>query len=237
MRDLTASRAALVLRVHPCVRVYCTIILLVAAMLAPSPQRLIATGAIIAALAVLSGVGWRRAAWGAVPVASLVGGVAILSAMSGMRSSEFQLGRVAIFAGRCYLAYLATASLLASTHYSETIRSLDAIRVPALFTAVAGSICRWFYVVSSEVTSANTARVLRGGDCKGRVAQAGDLARLSASMMARSFLRAERVAAAMECRGFCGRLVRLPGVPLRARDLAVLPALVAGIAGIWAALP
>ncbi len=154
-----------------------------------------------------------------------------------MRAAEFRVEPVAIFAGRCYLAYLAAAALPAGAHYADVIQALELLRAPALFTSVAGSICRWFHVVWSEASSANTARLLRGGDRKGRLGQVGDLARLSASVMARSFARAERVAAAMECRGFHGVLVRLPGRPVSARDLVPLVILVACLVVMWLVLP
>jgi len=231
------ARGSLSSRLHPYVRVYCAIVLVVAVVCSPSPARMVALGAIVAILAAVSGLGWRRAMLGAVPVASLVGGVVLLSALSGMRASEFRAMPVVVFAGRCYLAYLATAALLASTHYADAVQALDLLRAPALFTSVAGSICRWFYVVWAEASNANTARLLRGGDQKGRLAQLPDLARLSTSVMARSFLRAERVAAAMECRGFRGMLVRLPGRPLRLLDAVPLVALAACVAVIWIILP
>jgi len=235
--ELTSTRRALILRTHPYVRVYCALLLVIAAALSASASRLVAVGALTAVFAGVSGVGWRRALWGVVPVASLVGGVAILSALSGMQAREYRLEPVAMFAGRCYVAYLATAALIASTHYADALQALDVLRVPALLTSVAGSICRWFYVVWSEASSANTARVLRGGDLKSRLEQFGDLARLSASVMTRSFLRAERVAAAMECRGFKGVLVRLPGRPMRAADVVPLVVAAACLAAIWMTLP
>ncbi|MCX8052206.1 MAG: energy-coupling factor transporter transmembrane protein EcfT [Armatimonadetes bacterium] len=236
MRFVDPAGRGLISSIHPYVRVYCGGVLLLAAALPDSPRRLVATGVIVALFAAASRIGWRVIVWGAIPVVSLVGGVGILSVISGMRMEEFRLQPVVMFAGKCYLAYLASASLAASTHYADALQAFDLLRVPTLFTSIAGSICRWFHLVFREASAANTARVLRGGDRKNRLAQAGDLARISASVMTWSFARAERVAAAMECRGFRGILVRLPGRPLRARDLIWLVAIFALLVGIWVVL-
>ena len=164
-------------------------------------------------------------------------GVILLAMLSGMKSHEIRLDSIALFGGRVYLAYLAVSSLSASTHYTDAIEALDALRVAPLFTAVAGSICRWFEVVRTEITNANNARLLRGGNRRGRLGQLRDITRLSTTVMTRSYQRAERVAEAMECRGFHGKLVRLPRSRPKPRDFVPLVLLAACLAAIWVVAP
>ena len=176
-------------------------------------------------------------ALGIVPVISLAGGVILLAVLSGMKSHEIRVDTIAVFGGRFYLAYLAVSSLSASTNYADAIQAMDALGIAPLLTAVAGSICRWFEVVRAEVTNANNARVLRGGDRRGRLGQLRDVALLSAFVMLKSYHRAERVAAAMECRGFHGKLVRLPRSRPRSKDLVPLAFLAVCLAAIWVVAP
>lgn len=179
----------------------------------------------------------RKLLWGLLPIASLVAGTAVLAAISGMRFTDIRFALTLKFAAKCWIVYSIGAGLLACTHYADAISALERLRIPALFTAVAASICRWFDVVRVEAMNANTARILRGGDNKKRLAQIGDLAIVASCVMSRSYLRAERVAAAMECRGFSGKLVRLPSQPLTATDFILPMVGAAALSIIWLFVP
>jgi cobalt/nickel transport system permease protein len=166
-----------------------------------------------------------------------VGGMALLSLMAGMRLSEARLAPVCLFAGRCYLTYLLLASLLATTDYLDCIRAMESIRVPLIFTTLAAQIFRWFHLVQSEALTMNNARLLRGGDRASTRRKIRDLALMSGALIANSYVRAERVAAAMECRGFAGRLAPMSRERIRARDLVAVPILAAALAAIWMVTP
>ncbi|MDH7602211.1 MAG: energy-coupling factor transporter transmembrane component T [Armatimonadota bacterium] len=224
-------------RFHPHVRAYCALLLAGSVTVWSSPYRLAALGIVVLAFAAASGVRLRTVVIGILPVASLIAGAVVLALFSGMAASDIRIAPIVVFAVKCWTVYTATAGLFAGVYYADAVGALDRLRVPALLTSLAASICRWFEVVRSEAMKSNTARVLRGGDLKTRYAQIKDLAVVCASVMTRSYLRAERVAAAMECRGFDGRLVRLSAEPLRTKDL--LAPVVCGliILGVGLVLP
>ncbi|MCE5324640.1 energy-coupling factor transporter transmembrane protein EcfT [bacterium] len=193
-------------QIHPYVRVYCAMVLIIAAAAVPHPTQLLMIGLPIIALAVASSLSWRRWIVGLFAVISLIAGLMVLSILSGMSIASAEFDRMGMFIVKCLLVFVCSSALFQTTGHVNVCRALEYIRVPALFTAVAGQIFRWFEIVHHEALRMNTARVLRGGDRKSRIAQLGDIAVLIASLMVRSFSRAERVATAMECRGFDGRL-------------------------------
>lgn len=222
---------------HPHVRVYCALLLAGSAATWSSPYRLAAIGAIALLSAAVCGARARKLAMGIVPTASLILGVLALALVSRMPISEIKILPIAIFAARCWIAYTVAAGLSASTHYADAIAALERLRVPTIFTSVAYSICRWFEVVQDEAINANTARILRGGHLKKRLEQIKDMATISAAVMTRSYLRAERVATAMECRGFKGQLMRPTIEPMRTHDLILLSTCALIILTLWLVLP
>ncbi len=233
MLAVTRSHKGLLPRTHPYARVYCTVVLALAAALADSPLRLSLVGAAVAVLAIAAQVSWRRCFLGVVPVVSLAAGLFLVSLIGGMTVAEVRLEATTLFLGRCYLAFIAVSALFVSTDPVDVIQAFEVLRVPVLLTAVAGSIFRWFHQLGLESRRMNTARVLRGGDLRGRVAQLASVTNLSTSLMVRSYIRAERVAAAMECRGFQGKLSRSAARKLRAADLSLVLAACAYVALVW----
>ena len=218
-------------RIHPYVRTWCAIVIVAAAAFVPSPAQLALIAAVAAACALICRVTWRKWVFGVIPMVTLVGGLAALSVIGGMRIEEVKLAPMGLFVGRCYTAFLAASALFASTDYVDVVRALEATRVPVLFTAITGYIFRWVGVVQSEAVRMNTARVLRGGGRRKKLQQIRDLGSLSVSMMIRAYLRAERAALAMECRGFAGRLVR--SIPQKVRVVDFVPlAVLIGVAAV-----
>jgi cobalt/nickel transport system permease protein len=224
-------------RVAPGVRVYCALLLAVPLIIAPTMTRLAAFGLVVVVFALAARTGLRRWLFGIVPAATLVGGMALLSLAAGMRLSDARLVPACLFVGRCYLMYLLLASLLTTTDYVDCVRALERIRVPLIFTTLAAQIFRWFHLMYSEALTMNNARLLRGGDRARMRRKIRDLALMSSSLITHSYFRAERVAAAMECRGFAGRLSPMSRERIRARDLIVVPILAAALAAIWIVTP
>lgn len=227
----------LLTKVHPYARTYSCLVLILGGVLCTSPGRLAAIGALTLVFSASCGVRPRTVLYGLLPVATLVMGVAVLAYLSGARTSDVRFVQTALFAGKCWIAYVATAGVLACTHYADLLEALEYLQVPVLLTSVAGSIFRWFDITRSEAINTNNARLLRGGDRKSFFGQVKDLAVISANAMVRCYLRAERVAAAMECRGFRGSLPRLIKAPLRIADLALPGVSALCIAAIWLVIP
>ena len=100
---------------------------------------------------------------------------------------------------------LATGVLAATTPLPEIIAGLERLRVPPLFTAVAGFMVRYTEVLLSELGRLRTARACRGGDTRW-LWQARDIAGTVGALFVRSFERGERVALAMASRGYTGTM-------------------------------
>jgi cobalt/nickel transport system permease protein len=224
-------------RVGPSVRVYCALLLALPLILAPTLIRLAAFGLIVALVALAARVGLRKWLFGIVPAATLVGGMALLSLVAGMRLSDASLAPACLFVGRCYLMYLLLAALLTTTDYVDCVRALERIGIPLIFTTLAAQIFRWFHLIYAEALTLNNARLLRGGDHAGVTRKTRDLALMSSSLITHSYFRAERVAAAMECRGFAGRLSPMSRERIRARDLVAVAVLAAALAAVWVVTP
>lgn len=224
-------------RLAPSVRVYCSLLLALPLILAPTATRLAAYGMIVAVVALAVRIGLRKWLFGLVPAATLVAGTGLLSAAGGMRFSDASPGAACLFVGRCYLMYLLLASLLATTDYVDCVRAMERIRTPLIFTTLAAQIFRWFDLVHAEATAMNNARLLRGGDRASTMRKMRDLALMSSSLLTHSYFRAERVAAAMECRGFAGRLSPMSRERIRARDLVAVAILAAVLATMWIVIP
>ena len=100
---------------------------------------------------------------------------------------------------------LATGVLAATTPLPEIITGLERLRVPRLFTAVAGFMVRYTEVLLSELARLRTARACRGGDTRW-LWQARDIAGSVGALFVRSFERGERVHLAMASRGYTGTM-------------------------------
>jgi cobalt/nickel transport system permease protein len=126
------------------------------------------------------------------------------------------------------LGLIATVLLVSTTAPAELLRGLDRLRVPAVFTAVAGFMIRYLDVVSGELRRMQVARVSRGDDVRW-IWQARAVASTAGTLFVRCFERGERVHLAMVSRGFDGTLRRRPAAPAGPADwaAALLPAALA----------
>lgn len=123
----------------------------------------------------------------------------------GVGLSVVGLQAAAAIALKATFGLLATGVLAATTPLPEIITGLERLRVPRLFTAVAGFMVRYTEVLLSELARLRTARACRGGDTRW-LWQARDIAGSVGALFVRSFERGERVHLAMASRGYTGTM-------------------------------
>lgn len=99
----------------------------------------------------------------------------------------------------------ASVTLIATTEIPHLLHGLDRLRVPRLFTAIAGFMVRYIDVIAGEVQRTRTAMVARGHDPRW-LWQAAPLATAAGALFVRSYERGERVHQAMVARGYDGRM-------------------------------
>ena len=104
---------------------------------------------------------------------------------------------------RTLIAAAALVVLSLRTSGPELLNALAYFRVPGTFLAVLGAVSRTLWIVTDEARRMNRARMMRGSQASfGRQLQA--VGGIIASLLGRSFDRAERVHRAMIARGFDG---------------------------------
>jgi cobalt/nickel transport system permease protein len=106
------------------------------------------------------------------------------------------------------LGVAATGVLSFTTAVPDLLRGLDRLRVPKLFTAIAGFMVRYAEVLRGESDRMRVARVSRGDNPR-FLWQAKALASSSGLLFVRGYERGERVHLAMESRGFTGVMPEL----------------------------
>lgn len=147
-------------------------------------------------VALLAGVRLRRLGLRLLLVGPFAVGVALLSL--------FQPHGPAVFAGVLLRGALCLSVMLllsATTRFTDLLRVLWRIRVPALFVTVLALMYRYLFLLvaeSSRLARARRSRTLRGGRAAAWRASAG----IGAELLVRSSERAERVYSAMCARGW-----------------------------------
>lgn len=99
----------------------------------------------------------------------------------------------------------ASVTLIATTEIPDLLHGFDRLRVPKLFTAIAGFMIRYLDVIAGELQRTRTAMTARGHDPRW-LWQAAPLATAAGSLFVRSYERGERVHQAMVARGYDGRM-------------------------------
>lgn len=98
--------------------------------------------------------------------------------------------------------------LTATTEIPDILRGMGALRVPALFTAIAMFMVRYLELISDELRRVRVAMASRGYDPRW-LSQARPIASSAGALFVRSYERGERVHAAMLSRGFTGEMPEL----------------------------
>lgn len=194
--------------------------------------------AILLALVVVAGLGWRFVALRmVVEVPFLI--VALTLPFFGGGETAHVLGvELSIeglwdlwnIAAKATLGLLTSIVLAATTQIPELLRGLDTLRVPRIITAIAGFMVRYLDVVLGEFRRMSIAMRSRGHDPRW-IAQVRPHAQGIGRLFVRSYERGERVYLAMASRGYAGQM------PVAAADRtspAVWAAVLAAPAVAWA---
>jgi len=142
------------------------------------------------------------------------------------RTPMLALGETAISGGwvsfasillRFALTVSAALVLVAGTGMHTLCVALARLGVPSVFTAQLLFLFRYAFVLGAEAARMGTARTLRAG---GRRARLADWAPLIGHLLLRAFERAQRIHLAMTARGFDGELRSLRSLRWSSRDTA-----------------
>jgi len=161
------------------------------------------------------------------------------------RAAAFYIGGAAVSLGvlsfltillKMYLCVMAALLFVATTPFSDITAQLRRLRVPAIFVTVFEMTFRYIGVLLEEVYSMTTAYKLRSG-----VKKALDIKHMGSfvgQLLLRGFDRAERVHAAMCCRGYSLKHVppsrrRLQAADALALAAICLPSLLLRFITIW----
>lgn len=125
--------------------------------------------------------------------------------------------------------------LMVSTHFTDMLWALGALRVPRILVAVVSFMYRYIFVLAEEAIRLTRARDSRSATIGRKPALARSIifrarttGRMIGSLIVRSFARSERVYQAMVARGYRGELRVLAPPPVSAPDL-VFAGLAAGL--------
>ncbi|MCL1922857.1 MAG: cobalt ECF transporter T component CbiQ [Propionibacteriaceae bacterium] len=121
---------------------------------------------------------------------------------------------------KMYLCVMAALILVATTPFTDLTFQLRRLKVPMIFIMVFEMTYRYIGVLFEEVHAMVTAYRLRSGMTKGpRITHAGSFL---GQLTLRALERAERVHAAMRCRGYSLKATHRPRRPLRAGEISTL---------------
>jgi cobalt/nickel transport system permease protein len=121
---------------------------------------------------------------------------------------------------RTVLCVAAVLILIATTPWVSLSAQLRRVHVPAIFVTLLEVCYRYISVLLGETDAMYTAYKLRAGNVKG-IAMA-HMGSFVGYLFLRSAARAERVYAAMKCRGYSMETPRVPPRPLSAADAVFL---------------
>ncbi len=229
LEQLAAGKSAVHDR-HPLVKLgsaFCYIVLVVSFGRAEF-GRLVPFVFYCVVLMALSGTPWpavlRRAAL-ALPFVVLAG----LSNILFDRAAAFTVSGITVSLGvvsfftliyRTFLCVTAVLILVAVTPVSDLTGQLRRLRAPDILVTLFEMTYRYIAVLLGEASSMYTAYMLRSTERKGL--QMRHMGSFVGQLFIRSYDRAERVYAAMKCRGYGGRERSAVRRPLRAPDYVYL---------------
>lgn len=139
---------------------------------------------------------------------------------------------------KSWLSVQATLLLAATTHFSDLLHALRALRLPSALVAILSFAYRYLFVLVDEAERLLRARESRAAALPGRRSggslgwRAAVVGRMVGTLFLRSYERSERIYVAMLSRGFSGELRTLQTRPLSSVEQGVLlvgGALLAGI--------
>jgi cobalt/nickel transport system permease protein len=206
--------------------------LLVAVACAAATRSLAAGAACLAAallLAVLARMDWRWYGRRLAVVALLVALFALplpFLAEGGWRFA-------AVLLTKALTLLTLTAVLLVTAPLDATLKAAHALWIPGLLVHLALLSYRYLFVIGDELARLRVALRLRGFRNRADAHAYRAVAAASGTLLVRGYERAERVAAAMRCRGFDGRFRSLAAFRTRAADVVALGLALAFAAGVF----
>lgn len=127
-----------------------------------------------------------------------------------------------------------TAVLLVTAPLDATLKAARALWVPGLLIHLALLSYRYLFVIGDELARLRVALRVRGFRNRADAHAYRAVAAASGTLLVRGYERAERVAAAMRCRGFDGRFRSLAEFRTHAADVVALGLALAFAAGVFA---
>lgn len=171
----------------------------------------------VGALLWLSGYRWRQLATRLPLVAPFLVLAAFLPFLSS--GEKIPVGPVSVSYLGLWAAWNTTAKTLigfgaalvlaGTTTVAGMIRGLDRLKVPAPLVGIISFMFRYLDLITAEMRRMRVAMTARGHDPRW-LWQAKPLASAAGALFVRSYERGERVHAAMQARGFTGRMPELP---------------------------
>jgi len=133
--------------------------------------------------------------------------------------------RALALAEKSFLSGMAALLLVATTPLTGWTAALESWHAPRMLILVIQFVYRYLFVIAEQVQRMRWAAVSRGSHKTGGFRLAAGLVGV---LFARSWQRADGIYHAMLARGFRGRFVPAPPVPLRAADALFFSACLAG---------
>lgn len=128
---------------------------------------------------------------------------------------------------------LTNLALLGSARFDQSVMALQALRCPAFFVQMLLYTYRYIFVFLSELERMQMAMGARGFTPKLNVTTLRTLGHGVATLLIRSFERADRVYKAMLSKGYTGIYHSMVTFKADARDIVLCSAFVAGSIGLW----
>lgn len=150
--------------------------------------------------------------------------------ITGWTASDAGLIRFSSIMLRSWIAVQAAILMAMTTHFTDLLWALGALKVPRVLIAVISFMYRYIFILADEALRLTRARDSRSANPDGKgggslVWRASVTGGMIGSLFLRSFERSERVYMAMVSRGYEGELRLLSPPPLTASQIA------------WGALP
>ena len=157
---------------------------------------------------------------------------------AGLSNVFFDKGLLSLFTIllKMYLCVMAALLLVATTRFTELMAQLRRLHVPMVFVMVFEMIFRYIGVLFEEIHSMTTAYKLRAANRK--ALEMRHMGPFLGQLLLRGFDRAERVHAAMRCRGFSLKFIpparrRLDKTDITAMAAICLPSVLLRFFPIW----
>lgn len=139
---------------------------------------------------------------------------------------------------KSWLSVQAALLLTATTHFTEVLYALRALRLPPVLVSILSLAYRYLFVLGEEAQRMLRARDCRSAEAEGRRGggsigwRARVVGQMVGTLFLRSYERSERIYVAMLSRGFTGELRTLGARPLSSGEQGVLIIGAAGLAGL-----